>query len=202
MNSVDRNQLVGQTLTTLAGGLAPFVAQVLNRVIPPGTDWAELLRAKDAANGRGGGEYQSRDLALILRAMTERLGDLGYPFNRAMPRQAEIYAKELREVRNKWAHTGGFSDAEAYRAIDSAELLLRAIGATDVAARVNKLKASVAPVAAAQIAQQAPLTQAASAPKPPPAAGVDGPRIKISAISDLQLRDGPLPHPGHRPHHR
>lgn len=185
MNSVDRNQLVGQTLTTLAGGLAPFVAQVLNRVIPPGTDWAELLRAKDAANGRGGGEYQSRDLALILRAMTERLGDLGYPFNRAMPRQAEIYAKELREVRNKWAHTGGFSDAEAYRAIDSAELLLRAIGATDVAARVNKLKASVAPVAAAQIAQQAPLTQAASAPKPPPAAGVDGPRIKISAISDL-----------------
>lgn len=184
MDSVDRHQLIGQALTTLAGGLSPFVTQVLNRVIPPGTDWADLLRAKDAANGRRGGDYQSRDVALMLRAMTERLGDLGYPFNRAMPRQAEIYARELREVRNKWAHTGEFSAAEAYRAIDSAELLLRAIGATDGAARVNKLKASVAPVAAGQVAQQASVTQSASIPKPPPPA-VDAPRIKISAISDL-----------------
>ena len=133
MNNVDRHQLIGQALTTLAAGLSPFVSQVLNRAIPPGTDWAQLLRAKDAANGRGGGEYSNRDVALMLRAMTERLGDLGYPFNRAMPRQAEIYAKELREVRNKWAHTGEFTEAETYRAIDSAELLLRAIGAADVA---------------------------------------------------------------------
>ncbi|MCC9186221.1 hypothetical protein MMAG44476_34741 [Mycolicibacterium mageritense DSM 44476 = CIP 104973] len=185
MNPVDRHQLIGQMLTTLAGGLSPFVTQVLNRIIPPGTDWADLLRAKDAANGRRGGDYQSRDVALMLRAMTERLGDLGYPFNRAMPRQAEIYAKELREVRNKWAHTGEFSDAETYRAIDSAELLLRAIGATDVAARVNKLKASVAPVTAAQVAPPAPVTQPGPATAPPPAPAVDAPRIKISAISDL-----------------
>ncbi|MDH6199086.1 hypothetical protein M2272_005753 [Mycobacterium frederiksbergense] len=182
MNSVDRHQLVGQTLTTLAGGLAPFVTQVLNRVLPPGTDWADLLRAKDAANGRRAGEYQSRDLALMLRAMTERLGDLGYPFNSAMPRQAEIYAKELREVRNKWAHTGEFSDAETYRAIDSAELLLRAIGATEVAARVNKLKASVA---VPPVTQPAPVAQATPAPEPAPAPAADAPRIEISAISDL-----------------
>lgn len=48
MNNVDRHQLIGQALTTLAGGLSPFVTQVLNRVTPPGTDWAELLRAKGA----------------------------------------------------------------------------------------------------------------------------------------------------------
>ncbi|MFA5608475.1 MAG: hypothetical protein WDA07_15115, partial [Leucobacter sp.] len=63
MNSVECHQLVGQTLTTLAGGLGPFVAQVLNRELPPGTDWVDLLKAKDAANGRRGGDYQSRDLA-------------------------------------------------------------------------------------------------------------------------------------------
>jgi hypothetical protein len=185
VNSVDRHQLVGRTLTTLAGGLAPFVTQVLNRVLPPGTDWADLLRAKDTANGRGGGEYQSRDVALMLRAMTERLGDLGYPFSRAMPRQAEIYAKELREVRNKWAHTGEFSDAETYRAIDSAELLLRAIGATDVAARVNKLKVSVAPVAPEPAPQQAPVAEAVPTPEPTPAPATAAPRMDISAISDL-----------------
>lgn len=182
MNNVDRHQLIGQTLTTLAGGLSPFVTQVLNRVVPPGTDWAELLRAKDAQNGRGGGEYQSRDVALMLRAMTERLGELGYPFNRAMPRQAEIYAKELREVRNKWAHTGEFSDAETYRAIDSAELLLRSVGAAEVAETMHKLKSEVAPVAltpppAAQVVAPVP----APAPEPAP----DAPRIDISAISDL-----------------
>ncbi|MBB5164134.1 DUF4011 domain-containing protein [Mycobacterium sp. AZCC_0083] len=180
MNSVDRHQLVGQLLTTLAGGLSPFVAHVLNRLLPPDTDWADLLRAKDASNGRRGGEYQSSDVALMLRAMTERLGDLGYPFNRAMPRQAEIYAKELREVRNKWAHTGEFNDAETYRAIDSGELLLRAIGATDVAARMQGLKGAVAPAAAAP-KHAAPAT--ALEPARPTAVG--SPRIDISAIADL-----------------
>lgn len=188
MNSVDRHQLVGQTLTTLAGGLGPFVTHVLNRVVPPGADWADLLRAKDEANGRRGGDYQSSDVALMLRAMTERLGDLGYPFNRAMPRQAEIYAKELREVRNKWAHTGEFTDAETYRSIDSAELLLRAIGSTEVAARINKLKAPVAPVASgvtAPVTQHAPAVEDVPIPKPARVPAADAPRIKISAISDL-----------------
>ncbi|CAJ1581898.1 DUF3320 domain-containing protein [[Mycobacterium] wendilense] len=178
---------MGQTLTTLAGGLGPFVAHVLNRALPPGTDWVDLLKAKDAANGRRGGEYRGSDVALMLRAMTERLGDLGYPFNRAMPRQAEIYAKELREVRNKWAHTGEFSVAETYRAVDSAELLLRAIGAPEVAAQVQKLKAPVAPIAAPTAPPQPPQSETAPAPdpapQPPPPA--DAPRIKVAAIGDL-----------------
>jgi hypothetical protein len=186
VNSVDRHQLVGQALTTLAGGLAPFVTHVLNRVLPPGTNWADLLRAKDAASGRGGGEYQTRDVALMLRAMTERLGDLGYPFSRAMPRQAEIYAKELREVRNKWAHTGEFSDAETFRAIDSAELLLRAVGAAEVAATVHKLKSAVAPVADTPTPPlQSAEVVATPDPNPAPAPTADAPRIDIAAITDL-----------------
>ncbi len=182
MNSVDRHQLIGQALTTVAGGLSPFVAHVLNRVLPPGTDWADLLRAKDVTNGRRGGEYQSSDVALMLRAMTERLGDLGYPFNRVMPRQAEIYAKELREVRNKWAHTGEFTDAEAYRAIDSAELLLRAIGAPDVAARLTALKAQVSPAVRTELTNPVSSDQKV---EPTPGPAVDAPRIDISAIADL-----------------
>ncbi|WP_445166987.1 DUF3320 domain-containing protein [Mycolicibacterium sp. Dal123E01] len=184
MNAVDRHALIGQTLTTLAGGLSPFVTHVLNRVLPPGTDWAELLRAKDSANGRRGGEYQSRDLSLMLRAMTERLGELGYPFSKAMPRQGEIYSKELREVRNKWAHTGEFTDAETYRAIDSAELLLRAIGATEVAERVHQLKSGVAPTAAPgkhALAPEVVGAPSAAMPAPPE----DAPRIDIAAITDL-----------------
>ena len=119
VDHVDHHSLVGEALKILAGGLNPFVTGVFARRLPPGTEWPDLLRAKDEIAGRRGGEYQSRDVALQLRAMTERMGDLGYPFTRHMPRQAEAYAKELRGVRNQWAHNGEFTAAEAFRAIDS-----------------------------------------------------------------------------------
>ena len=188
MVDVDNHQIVGQALTTLAGGLAPFVTQVFNRLLPPGTDWTDVLRQKDTVSGHGGNrDYQSTDLALMLRAMTERLGTLGYPFNGQMPRQAEIYAKELREVRNQWAHTGAFSSAQAYRAVDSAELLLRAIGATPQATAMTGLKAALVPVAASAApespsAAQSGTPQALTAPTLTAAASA---RIAITAIDDL-----------------
>ncbi|MFV8170905.1 Swt1 family HEPN domain-containing protein [Mycolicibacterium peregrinum] len=187
MDPVDHHSLVGQALPVLARGLAPFVTKVLAPLAPAGGDWSELIRKKDAANGRGGGEYRSTDPALMLRAMTERLGDAGYPFTRNMPRQAEIYAKEMREVRNKWAHTGQFSAAEAYRAIDSAELLLRTIGVAEQAEQLAELKATVSPLGAEPRPEpQSEATQTPTAPKAaplPPTLGT--PRIDIAAIPDL-----------------
>jgi len=194
--NVDHHAVVGQALSVLARGLSPFVSQVLGKAVSPGLEWPELLRRKDEMNGRGGGEYRSTDAALMLRAMTERLGDLGYPFTRAMPRQAEIYAKELREVRNRWAHTEEFTAAEAYRAIDSAELLLRAIGAAEQAARVAQLKAPLSPVHTSSPAEQSgqqPMSGTEPAQRvatshitPPPTAPQLGtPRIDIAAIPDL-----------------
>jgi hypothetical protein len=188
--NVDYHQVVGQALKTLAGGLAPFVAQVLNRVLPPGTDWAQALKHKDAvaagkANNR---DYQNTDLQLMLRAMTERLGTLGYPFNGQMPRQAETYARELKDVRNKWAHTETFTAAEAHRAIETAELLLRASGATNHAATVAELKASLSPAST-------PPVQVASAEQPAPTEQAAAPEVSaplshsatidITAIADL-----------------
>ena len=80
MDRVDHHSLVGEALMPLIDGLSPFVAKVLTPIVPPGTQWPDLLRAKDAANGRRGGEYRTHDLSLMLRAMTERLGNAGYPF--------------------------------------------------------------------------------------------------------------------------
>ncbi|WP_301120926.1 DUF3320 domain-containing protein [Mycolicibacterium fortuitum] len=186
MDPVDHHSLVGQIIPVLARGLSPFVTKVLAPLAPAGGDWAELLRKKDSANGRGGGEYRSSDLALMLRAMTERLGDAGYPFTRNMPRQAEIYAKEMREVRNKWAHTGQFSAAEAYRAIDSAELLLRTIGVTEQAEQLADLKATVSPLEAKTRPEPEHVPLVAP-PKPaaPPPPMLGTPRIDIAAIPDL-----------------
>jgi hypothetical protein len=199
VDHVDHHSLVGESLKILVGGLNPFVTRVFARTLPPGTEWPDLLRIKDEANGRRGGVYQSRDVALLLPVMTERMGDLGYPFTRHMPRQAENYARELRGVRNQWAHNGEFTDAETFRAIDSAELLLRAIGGEAEAAQLARLKLAVAPVAAhgrhaaPEVSTQAeveepPVQQVSStraAPKPPTAPSLGTPRIDIAAVSDL-----------------
>lgn len=149
MSDVDHHAVVGEALRVLGRGLSPFVAGVMGRIVSPGVDWTELLRAKDEMNGRRGAEYSSRDVSLMLRVMTERLGELGFPFNRQMPRQAENYARELRSVRNQWAHNGEFTASEASRAVDSVELLLRAVGAEAEAMEAALLKQPAADAPAA-----------------------------------------------------
>ena len=133
MDHVDHHPLVDETSRILGGGLNPTVSHVFAGVLPTGIEWPEVLRAKDDLNGRRGGEYQSRDVALLLRVVTVKLGRLGRPYTYRVPRQAGNHARELRSVRNQWAHNGEFSAAEAFRAVDSAELILSAVGATDAA---------------------------------------------------------------------
>ena len=191
MSDVDYHAVVGEALKILGRGLGPFVVGVMTRTAPPGVEWTDLLRAKDEANGRRSTEYSSRDVSLMLRVMTERLGELGFPFSRQMPRQAENYARELRSVRNQWAHNSEFSAAEASRAVDSVELLLRAVGAEAEAAEVAPLKQPAAAPAAAEeratpVRDQAVVTPLTSpVAKPAPASDPVALRIDVVAVSDL-----------------
>jgi hypothetical protein len=68
---------------------------------------------------------------LMLRAMTEVLGNLGRPFDAQLGRAGSRHASELREVRNTWAHNGTFTDEDAYRAVDTAQRLLALMGAPE-----------------------------------------------------------------------
>src|SRR5699024_3887773 len=79
----------------------------------------------------------------MLRVLTEHLGTLGYPFSDLLTRQASNCASELRSVRNKWAHNEEFSVAETFRALDSAEILLRTIHADAEADHVAESKTFV-----------------------------------------------------------
>lgn len=139
---------VGDALGVLIDGLRPFVDRVLAEAAPDISDWTTILQQKDRRGGRNVTQYSRGDLSLMLRAMTEHLGELGYPFERALSRQGKLYASELRQVRNGWAHNQSFSAAQAYRAMDSMELLLRLIAADDEAAEVARLKAPVLPAPA------------------------------------------------------
>ncbi|KQM81280.1 DUF4011 domain-containing protein [Agromyces sp. Leaf222] len=149
MDEVDFHSEVGDALALLIDGLSPFVERGFATKLPPGVEWTLLLERKDKLAGRRGGVYSKRDLSLLLRALTERLGDLGYPFDRDLPRQGQNYASELREVRNLWAHNGEFSAQTAFRAMDSAGLLLEMIGAPEQASQIAVLKTALLPPRAA-----------------------------------------------------
>lgn len=198
MQDSNHHSDVGVALSVLIDGLRPFVDRVLSEAAPEIDDWTAILAHKDRRAGRNVSDYSRRDLALMLRAMTEHLGELGYPFERSLSRQGKLYASELRQVRNDWAHTQAFSPAQAYRAMDSMELLLRLIAADDEAERLAVLKAPLlqtAPVVAAEESTPnqtppqgggAPLEDSAhQSSAPDDASGQPSARIKSNAIPFL-----------------
>ncbi|HZL07046.1 MAG TPA: Swt1 family HEPN domain-containing protein, partial [Coriobacteriia bacterium] len=154
----------------------------------------EVMRRKDALAGRRERVYSERDLSLLLRSMTERLGELGYPFDRSISRQAQNYASELRDVRNRWAHNEEFTAQSAFRALDSTELLLREIGATTQADEIASAKVGLLPApASAELSvsdtpartEDAP-SEVGATPEVPRTQG-DGGRISISALPVLSF---------------
>ncbi|MDO5285216.1 MAG: Swt1 family HEPN domain-containing protein [Actinomycetia bacterium] len=98
-----------------------------------GDRWVDELAAKDARNGSAARAYSPTDPQSQLRTITE----FGYQLRGVLSRPQTAYATELREVRNQWAHHGSFTADDAYRALDTAERLLLAVGAPREAARVQ-----------------------------------------------------------------
>lgn len=136
----NHHSVVGEALSVLIPGLTPFVARVMRETAPDIADWTAVLAHKDRKAGKRDLKYSQHDLQSLLRVMTEHLGELGYPFERSLSRTGRNYASELRDVRNRWAHTEPFTAQEAYRALDSMELLLRIIAADEEAERIEALK--------------------------------------------------------------
>lgn len=139
-SNVDR---VKAGLDILSAGLEPFIARVLAPHVPPGQDWTILLAIKDEVKGATGKTYSRTDVQVQLRTLTERFGDLGFPFKGELSRAQQNLAGELREVRNDWAHMRSFTTDDAYRALDTMERLLRAVGAAKDADKVRTLRLDV-----------------------------------------------------------
>lgn len=154
---------IEEALLALVEGLHPFVTTRFAEVAPDVSDWTEILARKDRQAGRNFDRYNPRDLSLLLRALTESFGALGYPFSGLIGRQANNCARELRSVRNKWAHNEDFTVAETYRSLDSAQILLQAIGADGAAERVAGPKAAALRAMSAEDGAYAPPTHDATA---------------------------------------
>ena len=73
---------------------------------------------------------------------------LGFPFSSALSRAEQNLAGELRDIRNRAAHGAPFNFDDTYRALDTAERLLRA---ADQPAAADRIKAERTDLQRAQI---------------------------------------------------
>jgi len=138
---------VGKMFELLAPPLDAFISSAVAPAIKKGDSWASLVAQKDSKKRLEGRDYHRLDPQLQLRMLTEDIPSSvkqgWYPFDDAVGRVGQGYAKELREARNEWAHNKSFSDDDAYRFLDTAERLLTLIGAPSVADEVKAIRLSL-----------------------------------------------------------
>lgn len=117
------NLSVKEGLDHLAKRLDPIIATRLAGELGDHA-WTVVLEILDEKKGFAKGyKYWTYDLQAQLRMITEKLGDLGYPFDDKQ-RTVSTLGNELRIVRKQMAHMHDFSVAEAFRANDFCVRLL------------------------------------------------------------------------------
>jgi hypothetical protein len=172
---LNNRDYVARALELAVQGLKPFVVEVLKPLLPEGLNWTDLLEERDRSNGIRGKVYSPNDLQALLRVITERMGNMGYPFSERLSRDGQRLASELRDTRNDWAHHAEFSHSDTYRAVDTTERLLRGIGAIDTADRALALRAellvdapadAVPPIVLAAVLPLVPSTAVSSTAEP------------------------------------
>jgi len=92
-------------LHTLAPALDTYIGQVMQDIIGPDLVWTDVLNQLDKLRGKPPRTLNRLDPALQFRMLTERLGDLGFPFDRNnRSRLFSTYGQMLRLSRNQLAH--------------------------------------------------------------------------------------------------
>lgn len=137
MATTSNRARIGRAIEIVADALEPWIEGIVSPKLPVGTAWTDLLAHKDGGTDR---TYNPSDPQCQLRLITERMGDLGFLFNGVLSRAEQNLAGELRDIRNSWAHNTTFNADDTYRALDTAERLLRAINAPAEADEVGTMR--------------------------------------------------------------
>ncbi len=127
---------VGKALELLKAGLGPFVAREVKNAIQSRQVDGHKLKAYADDPLLADKSVSEWDSAGLLRIMWETWNDV---FRQILGPAERGLVGELRGVRNKWAHQESFSSDDAYRALDSAERLLKAVSAPESGA-VERLR--------------------------------------------------------------
>ena len=129
------HERVGRALELLNKGLQPFIEREMQAVY--GDRWlqeaAANLRDHQLASARSG--ELSGDTQVLLMVMWDQWYNV---FRNVLGQTERSLVSELREVRNKWAHQEAFSTDNAYRTLDSVQLLLTSVSAAQLASEVER----------------------------------------------------------------
>lgn len=161
------NLSVKEGLDHLAKRLDPFIASKLAPHLG-GHPWTVILEILDQKKGFAAGyQYWTYDLQAQLRMVTERLGDLGYPFD-DQQRSVSTLGNELRIVRKQLAHMHDFSVAEAFRASDFCLRLLEHFGDGDGQKEARRIRRGALAALAVEEGVSELAAAASAAPAVPP----------------------------------
>jgi len=133
MSNRDR---VDRGFELLAAGLEPFVDGLMSAAAGSSGDWVALLEAREGQRHGTAKKYHRSDPALLLKVLTEEWR----VFKDRLSRTEQAMASELRDTRNKVAHHEGFNADDTYRALDTMERLLTAVGGVEQAEEVRRLR--------------------------------------------------------------
>lgn len=134
---------VQQAMNLLSGGLDDFITGKMRPILGQ-LEWPSVLSELDSMRGKEGWTYTRKDVALQLRMLTERLGNLGYPFDAGdKNRTLSSYGSVLRIVRRRWAHNDDFGTFDALNAVDTVRTVLAHIGDIARAAEASELRTSL-----------------------------------------------------------
>lgn len=111
-------------LDHLEGRLGPLIASTLEGRLE-GKPWTSVLEQLDIAKRKPPRRYNATDVQSQLRMLTERLGDLGYPFDRAGGRLVSTLGNYLRILRNAEKHNDPLTAMDAVRTHDCCARLLQ-----------------------------------------------------------------------------
>src|SRR5947209_3929240 len=113
--AITNRDRVGKALEILGLGLAPFVERELKAVL--NDKWQEALsdNSPKTSKTKKAAPVKLSDPHLLLAAMWNRWNDV---FARTLGHAERSLVSELRDVRNRWAHSEAFSGHDAYRTLD------------------------------------------------------------------------------------
>jgi predicted AAA+ superfamily ATPase len=136
--AISNRDRVSRAFELFAEGAAPFVDKHMSAAVPAGSraNWIELIAARDEQRYGRRPELSKTDPQLIIRMLLEEWR----AFKDDLTRSHQNLAGLLKDVRNQLAHNRAFTADETYRALDTIELLLQAVGAVDQAEVVRRSK--------------------------------------------------------------
>lgn len=127
--AVTNRDRVAKAFETLAEGLEPYVDR--NMRLHVAEDWFQRWAAQER------GKVTLHDPQFLLKIMRDSWQTV---FSRVLGRTERTYVHELSDRRNDWAHNEPFTADDTDRTLDTAERLLNAVNAGQLAGSIRRQK--------------------------------------------------------------